>query len=940
MKTNIFRYAFSLLAMLAAVVSCNNDDQPEEEPEEIIPVFPETVVNETVAAGQSVNLSFEANMEWKVEISGEGKGNIFWLDDAGMTATSISSKKIGPQTVTVVFSDKEEFDKNRVCDVTLHMGGESKKIATYTRPSLGRTFEVYAGVPGEFGFNKASGAYVYSETVAKEASLATFPGEVEYSLPMKVVTNYAWQLVPPSWISCETMSGDVGTTEILLNVNLSMDIADGETEMIRFVDASNSDAAFEVELTMPAFRDRVETTVATTFNFDVNGLVENLNGSFIEIPAFFELLSTSQTQVKVLDWNEKGQYYGTAFSTWPEVTRTLYDNYTEDDVLAKYSVEFKVGANETYEDKYADIFVIPASKASVALDDWFDAGTGNLKDEFKSCIIGRLYQPGLERDYIALSEAADDVYEAELAKYTEAQWWASDLATDNVFELVYKNEYSDAVLVFDEPFASFKYFDYDFIEVNTDDVEDFWLQLNTFSSSKKGRVVMYPEKFDVADAEFPESFIVFYDKEENVLGALACRYTKKSSVVTGEVLALTEGEAEFVKLDEESEMKMFLSSEYGQMGELDVYELSTSDLNVAFSSQVEAWGHKILKVTDTPPFVEYSDAPFQFENLATDFTVSMGEEVTDKVEAVILLQEPGADGETLLNFAAVHYIYTPAGTDVEPENPGTDPEDPGTEPENPGEEPEVPGDDPDYDERGSKIYSIGAGTGELKKYAAGSDRYKAVNAKFGLTEVYHLISGDRNVLLSGSETLTDFLQLDPLSLEESSGTESITFEGTDAGFNIYLRGSENAEALVVLEGEDGYIAAVYVTYDVAMGIPSPFAFVDPDAVAGMATLTRCTGKALETALEMFNANANFDERNIYELRYTGTDVRATVTVPSAPAFNAAWGNESNSTTYWLTHTMSGSKKMTVAMKKSGETDYFVWKTSDGMWAWVLVCTCE
>ena len=57
------------------------------------------------------------------------------------------------------------------------------------------------------------------------------------------------------------------------------------------------------------------------------------------------------------------------------------------------------------------------------------------------------------------------------------------------------------------------------------------------------------------------------------------------------------------------------------------------------------------------------------------------------------------------------------------------------------------------------------------------------------------------------------------------------------------------------------------------------------------------------------------------------------------SFDAAWGNESSSKQYWLTHKMSGSK-MTVTMKESGLTDYFVFRTSDSNWSWVLVCTCE
>ena len=1011
MKT-VLRYAFSILAAIAVISSCDKT-QPEEHngQETQTPVFPTTTINETVKAGASVDLHFEANLKWKIEISGEGKGNMFWLDDEGMKATSISNDKTGPQVVTIVFSEDEEFDKNRVCDVTLTMGGESKKIATYTRLSLSRTFEVYAGVVDEFGFKKISGAYEYGEETVTTAELTTFEGNTTYVLPLKVVTNYAWNLVLPSWASSETLQGTAGVTELFLEAVLSDDVAAGAKENLRFVDVSNTAQAFELELSLPDFGERVEINFGTTLEFDSAGLVKNLNDSFIEIPAFFELLSTPATTVKVVDWNEEGQYYGTTFSQWVEMTKERYDDYTEEDALAKFTVEFRVPANETYDDRYADVFVLPASVAEVALDDWFDPNTGNLKEEFSAYIVGRIYQVGLDRDYITLSENEEDVYEAELAKYTEEPWWGSFMMTDNLFELVYKNEYSDAVLVFDEPFASFKYFDYDFVEVEEADVENFWLQLNCFASNQKGRVTMYPELFNRDDAEFPESFIVFYDEDENEIGVLACRYTSKTSVITGDVLALESGEAELIKLDDESEMKMFLASEFGNMGVLDVYQLSTSDKQVVFTSQVEAWNHRIL--TAVPPMTDWEDAPFAFENQASVFGIFMGENVTEPVESIILLQAPGADGETLLNFVAIHYIYTPEEGDVTPDDPEIpedpetpddpdtpvtpedpsdpetpedpsdpetpeDPSDPET-PENPSDpetpedpsDPEIPEDPsdpetpdtpvtpeepsdpetpeepevpvgPEIDETGTKVYSIGAGSGELIKYGTGSTKYHALKSKYGITEVYHLTSGDKKVYLSGNSEISDIYFIDIDSLEPVSQGSEITCEGSDKGFNVYFRTTSAADALLLVEGSEGYFAAVYLTFDPTMEIDSPFAFVNPSSVAGKATLGKYTGEYLDAILAEFGGQGfdSIDARYVYELKYTSTSVKAQITIPSTPANDgAAWNNYPISSSYWLTGKVSG-QKMTVTMKKSGQTDWFVFATAEGNWSWILVCTCE
>ena len=82
------------------------------------------------------------------------------------------------------------------------------------------------------------------------------------------------------------------------------------------------------------------------------------------------------------------------------MTIARYDDYTEEDILAKYTVEFRVAPNETYEAKYADVFVLPASVAGTDLDDWFDPATGNLKSEFEAYIVGRLSQPGLGKSNI------------------------------------------------------------------------------------------------------------------------------------------------------------------------------------------------------------------------------------------------------------------------------------------------------------------------------------------------------------------------------------------------------------------------------------------------------------------------------------------------------------------------------------------------------------
>ena len=178
--------------------------------------------------------------------------------------------------------------------------------------------------------------------------------------------------------------------------------------------------------------------------------------------------------------------------------------------------------------------------------------------------------------------------------------------------------------------------------------------------------------------------------------------------------------------------------------------------------------------------------------------------------------------------------------------------------------------------------------------------------------------------LSGNSEISDIYFLDIDSLEPVSQGSEITCEGSDKGFNVYFRTTSAADALLLVEGSEGYFAAVYLTFDPTMEIDSPFAFVNPSSVAGKATLGKYTGEYLDAILAEFGGQGfdSIDARYVYELKYTST-----------------WNNYPISSSYWLTGKVSG-QKMTVTMKKSGQTDWFVFATAEGNWSWILVCTCE
>ena len=143
MKTNFWKYAAIFSIGLAALAACDKT----KEPEVVVPVFPEKVTEKNVEAGETVEVSFNANVDWELSIPASEQ-NKYWLDDAGIPASKVSGKP-GDQTVSVVFSNDQYYDANVLCEVTLKMGDQSQVIAKFTRLAINRTLDVYTAKIGE-----------------------------------------------------------------------------------------------------------------------------------------------------------------------------------------------------------------------------------------------------------------------------------------------------------------------------------------------------------------------------------------------------------------------------------------------------------------------------------------------------------------------------------------------------------------------------------------------------------------------------------------------------------------------------------------------------------------------------------------------------------------------------------------------------------------------
>ncbi|MGM9739309.1 MAG: hypothetical protein ACI3ZP_01780 [Candidatus Cryptobacteroides sp.] len=635
MKTFYWKSALALLSIAALASSC------EESEKIVLPVFPEEMVKKTVQAGESVEIPLSPNLDWEASITGDGVGNYFWLDDAGLKENKVSGIA-GDVVIKVVFSEDEELDVNRVCTVNLTMGGQTQAVAEITRLALERSFEIHTGSADEFDFARENGAYAYGESVTA-AELITFFGNAEYAIPVKIISNYAWTLSLPDWVEADKNSGEAGSEEIMLTALLSNDLADGKTEAAKFLDASNPDIAVEFEITLPAFAGRMEVD-ATDLVFNAEGQRRMPVGGYADAPGIAYALAAEGAVVKALGWDNENNWHETSFADWVDFTVKA-----EGSALQTLTIEIKPQAN-TGAARYADIFILPASLTGVEAGDICDFNDPDcgFKEEYKDYCIGRLEQEaGVAVDFVTLSENPDDVYKATLEKAESGGWYESSIGTSNVYTLTYSDEYSDAVLLFSEAVASYKVYDYDAYLVGESVRDNFWLTFSTFGTeSKQGRAYMEPSKFDNQFADRPESFIVLYGADGKAKAALYCIYDE-SSTGGSDGISITYGNGTVEPMSQSSELYWFINSEFSTSN---IYEATVSSGSVQFNTGATPSNVKLYSDVDGSAL---TDKSFEVEGALNGIIVYISESVKDGSGCILVLKDGNG-----VNFAAIHLVYS------------------------------------------------------------------------------------------------------------------------------------------------------------------------------------------------------------------------------------------------------------------------------------------
>ena len=557
MKTNFWKSAATFIVGMAAMVAC----QKEETPEDVTPVFPSEVIEENVDAGETVEITFEANLEWKLSVPSSEQER-FWLLEDGMPVSNIKSEKTGKQTVSVVFSEDEYHNENYIGEVTLTMGGQSKVIARFTRLAVDRALQVYVAEAEEWGFKNT-----YSSEKATALELTAFEGQATFTLPIKVVANFDWNLSLPSWCEgsidgAESLSGKTGkAVEIELTGILSEEVKNGAEGFAKFIDATDDTQNMQLPLTLPAFAERVAYLNKLDLTFEADGSSSKI----------FNIAALDGLVFKALEFD--GQYHAIDWADW-----VTYEDLTEDESSESFFKEYvwKIYANANENSsRVADLFAFPASVfEKIPVDDLSVLCEGDLcpiKKEYEQYHIGRITQKGVAPAFIALYNNLEDPddqynsYKATLEPAENTSWWhdpnegihtsIEKLGANNKYTLTYSDPNAVAAFTFTGAYEYYKIYDYTPAEVSEDDQEDFWMSYLYLSTFNVGRISMDPTSFVAPDLDedgtpdpgvTPEAYIVFFDKNGDALAAVQCKYDKNAGGASeGALFNVVSGTAEF-----------------------------------------------------------------------------------------------------------------------------------------------------------------------------------------------------------------------------------------------------------------------------------------------------------------------------------------------------------------------------------------------------------
>lgn len=506
MKKNNISGFFAALVMGSALFAASCEKPSEETP---APEFPQ-LIEKTVAPGESVTIPVQANLDWEISVPENGL-QWFWIQDGAFQLYRLSGKA-GEAEVVIGVSATEEFDNDRVCEVTMTMGGESKVIARLVRPSKEKHLTVYAAVvvDGEVQFNETGDSYLY-ETEEAESLDMIWTGS-EFRLPIKVESNYNWSIKTPEWARVDVPSDGVGEKNLIVYGVPSAYPLDAASGKLQFM--SGEKVVKEYVVNIPGCKDifsyKMDMSI-TELEFNYQGQIKVATG-FIDGPASGYVSGADGIRVIALSRNESG--FSADAPSWLEVNVAEYDRTEGADVLQQRNFTVSAALNEG-DNRHAALLFLPPT-LTVAASDLFE-GT-EIKAEYKQYSVP-VTQLSSDQEFISMLANPSDMAAggATFAVSENEDLYNRFGQTRYAYELVYTNQYArdNARMIFTSAVTSYKVFD-----------ENGFLSM-TLDEDMKGGVV------DMVSETAQTGHVVLYGATGNVLAVIECRFDPEE--IIGEV---------------------------------------------------------------------------------------------------------------------------------------------------------------------------------------------------------------------------------------------------------------------------------------------------------------------------------------------------------------------------------------------------------------------
>lgn len=173
MRTNLFTKGLAFAAAVAAMMSCSKENEKEKEPQ-----FP-AVQEVEIAAGESKELTFTAEADWKLTID---KTTWCMFDDKGVETAQVAGEA-GEVTVKVKIGDAGLGFEAEVAKIDMTMGEKTQTVFQITRSPKERVVKMYVSKDWGTTYNKADKL----ELTADEW------GSTSY-IAFGIVANYEWKV--------------------------------------------------------------------------------------------------------------------------------------------------------------------------------------------------------------------------------------------------------------------------------------------------------------------------------------------------------------------------------------------------------------------------------------------------------------------------------------------------------------------------------------------------------------------------------------------------------------------------------------------------------------------------------------------------------------------------------------------------------------------------